>query len=253
MSVATRDWLPTTPVAVHAPRHLLVPGPRRAPDDAPRLLLPVPRPPSDPVRRVPGVRHFPDTGVHALVAVPAVLRPELVAPEEVLVLPRARRPVGRLLGSLALDLLALAGLATSGLTAYAATHSLHPLVVRSGSMEPGVRTGSMVLVRDVPATSLQPGDVAAVKRPDGTTVTHRVVAVSREGALAQLVLKGDANKAQDADPVTAHTAGLLVWNVPAVGRAAAWTASAQGGFALGSVVGGVGALSLQRRSRGPRG
>jgi signal peptidase len=147
----------------------------------------------------------------------------------------------------ALNLAALIGIGMSGVTAYAATHQLHPLVVRSGSMEPTIKTGSMVLVRTIPAAAIRVGDVVAVRRPDGVTVTHRVQSLSRDGALAQLILKGDANKTRDPEPVSVASAGRLVWSAPVVGRFAAFTASARGGFLLGCIVTAV-LLSLRRRS-----
>jgi signal peptidase len=159
-----------------------------------------------------------------------------------------RRSTGSrvILGTL-LNLAALLGMAMTGVTAYAATHGMHPLVVRSGSMEPLVHTGSMVLVRTVPAAQVHVGDVVAVKRPDGVTVTHRVVSMTRSGPFAELILKGDANQAVDPAPVTITSAGRLVWTAPLLGRAAAWTASARGGFLLGCVVTGC-LLSVRRRS-----
>ncbi|MCW2599185.1 MAG: signal peptidase [Frankiales bacterium] len=151
-----------------------------------------------------------------------------------------------MLGTL-LNLASLLGLSMTAVTVYAATHGLHPLVVRSGSMEPTIPTGSMVLIQKIPASAIRVGDVVAVKRPDGVTVTHRVRSLSRSGDLAQLVLKGDANKTIDPDPVTVASGGRLVWTAPLLGRIAAWTASARGGFVLGCVVTGV-LVSLRRRA-----
>lgn len=181
--------------------------------------------------------------------VPAELLPAPRAAEhDRLPVPRqVRRRTKRLVLGGLLNLAALLGLLMISLTVYAATHHLHPLVVRSGSMEPLIPTGGMVLVQTIPAAAVRVGDVVAVKRPDGVTVTHRVQSLSRSGDLAQLVLKGDANKAKDPDPVTVATAGRLVWSAPLIGRLAAWSASARGGFALGCVVTAV-LLSLRRRS-----
>jgi signal peptidase len=161
--------------------------------------------------------------------------------------PGKRHLASRVILGTLLNLAALLGVGMTGLTIYAATHHLHPLVVRSGSMEPLVHTGGMVLVQTIPASDIRVGDVVAAKRPDGVTVTHRVVRISRDGELANLILKGDANKAVDPDPVPVARVGRLVWSAPLIGRVAAWTASARGGFVLGCLVTGV-LLSLRRRS-----
>lgn len=184
--------------------------------------------------------------------------PTAAAAHDAVLVPTPRRPspcpdraplrhrASRLALGLLLDVAAGLGLLMTGVTGYAVTHHLHPLVVRSGSMEPLIHTGGMVLVRTVPASQVRVGDVVAVRRPDGVTVTHRVVSLTRRGPLAQLVLKGDANETVDPFPVTVASAGELVWNAPGLGRVAAWTASARGGFVLGCVVTAV-LLGLRRR------
>jgi signal peptidase I len=138
-----------------------------------------------------------------------------------------------------LTVAALVGIACIGVTAAAAYTGLRPLVVRSGSMEPTIATGSMVLVRTIPARDIRVGDVVAVDRPDRTRVTHRVVTVEHRGATAQLVLKGDANTDPDPAPVVVTEAGRLVMTAPLLGRVGAFLSSARGGFALGWVVAAV--------------
>lgn len=155
-------------------------------------------------------------------------------------------PVGRL-GDWLLTLAALLGVAVLAVTIGAHVTGVTPLVVRSGSMEPLISTGGMVLVRTVPAGEIAVGDVVAVDRPDGTRVIHRVLSVEHAGATSTLTLKGDANEDPDPQPITVDDAGLLVWTVPSVGRVAAFLASAKGGFVLGCVITGVALTTLRRR------
>ena len=162
--------------------------------------------------------------------------------------PRHAKPTaagGRGLDHL-LTVLALVGIVMTGLTVFAAHAGLRPLVVRSGSMEPTIPTGAMVLVRDVKAPEIRVGDVLAVERPDHTRVTHRVVSVEHTGATASLVLKGDANKDADPEPVAVAHAGRLVTTLPVAGRVGAFLSSARGGFVLGCLFAGV-ALAVLRR------
>ena len=97
-----------------------------------------------------------------------------------------------------------------------------PRVILSGSMEPRIHVGDIVVTRPVPAASLHEGQVVTVSDPDhpGRTRTHRVL---RREVGGVLVLKGDAN--QDADstrvPVS-DVRGLGVVRVPYVGLPASW-------------------------------
>lgn len=167
------------------------------------------------------------------VAGPAVLAP---------VTGWARRGLSELL----LTGAALLGLVVMGLTVFAVATGLQPLVVRSGSMEPTVATGGMVLVRAVPPTDIRVGDVVAVERPDRTRVLHRVLDVSHQGATAELVLKGDANEDPDPEPVIVSEASELVYATPVIGRVSTFLASAKGGFVLGSVATAVLMVVLRR-------
>lgn len=160
--------------------------------------------------------------------------------------PSAVRPGSRL-GDRLLTLAALIGIAVMTLTVGAHVSGYQPLVVRSGSMEPTVPTGSMVLVRSVPVQDIAPGDVVSVVRPDGTRVMHRVLTVAPAGAAVSLTLQGDANDDPDPAPVVVTSALELVGTVPAVGRAAAFLASAKGGFVLGCLITGIGMTSTRRR------
>lgn len=159
-----------------------------------------------------------------------------------------RTPASRL-ADLALTLAAVLGLVVLGITVTAHATGLRPLVVKSGSMEPTIPTGGMVLVRTIPASEIRVGDVVAVDRPDNTRVTHRVVTVVPQGATALLTLQGDANEDPDPQPVVTDEAGKLVLTVPSIGRVSAFLASAKGGFVLGVIMTSV-ALPVLRRREG---
>lgn len=74
------------------------------------------------------------------------------------------------------------------------------LVVTSGSMEPTIKAGDMVLVRRIQTREVKKDDVLVLPVPDspGLRYAHRVISVSQE--LNGLVLKtqGDANPNPDA-------------------------------------------------------
>ena len=164
--------------------------------------------------------------------------------------PKAAK-AGSRLADVLLTLAAVLGLVVLGITVTAHFTGLRPLVVKSGSMEPTIPTGGMVLVRTIPAADIQVGDVVAVERPDRTRVTHRVTGIVLEGATGQLTLKGDANEDPDPLPVSVTSAGKLVLSVPSIGRVSAFLASAKGGFVLGCLFTAAALPVLRRRESRP--
>lgn len=72
--------------------------------------------------------------------------------------------------------------------------------VLSGSMEPEMKTGSIIFVKLTDADQLfYENDVITFKTKDNMTVTHRIKQVNNEGE--SFVTKGDANDGLDIEPV----------------------------------------------------
>ena len=89
------------------------------------------------------------------------------------------------------------------------------LIVRSGSMEPAISTGGIVIV-DRDARSPLVGTIASFRQLDGSLVTHRVVGMDG----TRYVTRGDANRTND--DVTrpgATVYGSFVLTLPLVGYA----------------------------------
>jgi signal peptidase I len=152
------------------------------------------------------------------------------------------------MGEIALTLGALLGVAVMAITLIASHTGIRTLVVRSGSMEPTIATGSMVLVQRIDATEIRVGDIVAVERPDHTRVTHRVLSLQPKGETVELTMKGDANEDPDPFPVTVRRADRLVWQAPVIGRTVAWLATAQGGFIMGAIATALATRASGRRS-----
>lgn len=94
-----------------------------------------------------------------------------------------------------------------------------PVVVTSGSMEPSVSVGDVLLVDTTPANTISQRSIVVFERPDGSAVAHRVFSV--EGN--ELVTKGDANPSPDTDRVvTADVVGVARVLVPLIGLPAVW-------------------------------
>lgn len=101
--------------------------------------------------------------------------------------------------------------------------------VISGSMEPAIPIGSLVLVKPEEAASIQEDDVIAFysKRDTGAIITHRVV--ENQIAAGRLVTKGDANEEEDINPVEYdQLLGKVTLSVPWLGMVLQGAASPAG-------------------------
>ncbi len=91
-------------------------------------------------------------------------------------------------------------------------------IVRSGSMEPAIMTGGLVVVR--PADVYAVGDVITFGKDTATQVptTHRIIEKRGEGARTTYITQGDANNAPDGAPI-AHRdiIGAVAFTMPYAG------------------------------------
>jgi signal peptidase len=129
----------------------------------------------------------------------------------------SRGPLRRV-GSLVLSLLMLISLA-GFLFLAVGPHVLgyRTSTMLTGSMDPGIAPGDVVVTAPRPAQDVQVGDVISYQIPieDHRVETHRVTEVDRaaDGTLS-IRTKGDANA--NVDPWTAVLAEDTVWEVQAV-------------------------------------
>ncbi|GAA4824847.1 signal peptidase I [Nocardioides caeni] len=92
-----------------------------------------------------------------------------------------------------------------------------PLVFGSGSMSPAYEAGDLGVAREVPAASLEVGDVVSVPTSDGGLVTHRIVDVAPAGEQFLLTLQGDTNNVPDADRYLVSSADRVDLGIPHLG------------------------------------
>ena len=118
------------------------------------------------------------------------------------------------LGNVVLWVLAALGLASVLVWGATKLGYLQPLVVISGSMEPGIMTRDLLVDVRTPTSDLRVGDVASIYNPiTQNLVTHRVVAIEKSaGSSWEIRMKGDANASEDGG---AYVVGDHVWT-PAV-------------------------------------
>lgn len=97
------------------------------------------------------------------------------------------------------------------------------LSVESGSMEPSIRQGSVIVT--TPESMPAVGAVVTYRHPldPNILITHRVVGYEGEGDDLHLVTQGDANNAPDSDPVPLDAVvGQVRFAIPGLGRIIGW-------------------------------
>lgn len=136
---------------------------------------------------------------------------------------RDRGLPSRLLRRAASAVLALAVLGAIALalalTVVPAVAGGRTMTVLSGSMEPAISTGSVVVTKPVDPLTLNAGEVITFSTPgaDGGVdlVTHRIARISETERGRLFVTKGDANQTEDVEPVrAANIQGALWYHVP---------------------------------------
>ncbi|WP_436699897.1 signal peptidase I [Nocardioides sp. BYT-33-1] len=127
--------------------------------------------------------------------------------------------------------------------------NLTPLVFSSGSMAPTYDAGALGVARQVDAADLAVGDVVSVRDDADRRVTHRIAALTHDGEVAVLTLRGDANDLADAQAYRVEQADQVVLGVPYAGYVLNAAASP---FGLAVVALLVGASLLLGFDRGRR-
>ena len=93
---------------------------------------------------------------------------------------------------------------------------IKPYIVRSGSMENEIKTGSVAYVNTkIGVQEIQVGDIIAFK-VGNEQVTHRVIAINEDNTFTT---KGDANETEDMAPVMFENyRGKTIFSIPYLGR-----------------------------------
>jgi signal peptidase len=125
----------------------------------------------------------------------------------------------------------------------------HTDVVLTGSMQPMLRPGDVVLYQPMPAGRMQPGQIMLVHDPahPGHLLSHRFV---RRLADGQMITRGDANGHDDSTPVPdSSVIGLARIDIPRVGLPVIWWSQGHRGRTVVTAIGLIAAVLLA--SSGP--
>ena len=101
-----------------------------------------------------------------------------------------------------------------------AMFSYKSYIVYSGSMEPAILTGAVVVDKTISPVKLKPGDIITFRAPTGEQrlITHRIVAIVDQNGVTGFRTKGDANRTEDTELVPWNlVVGKYVYNVPFIG------------------------------------
>ena len=101
--------------------------------------------------------------------------------------------------------------------------------VLSGSMEPEMQTGSVILIQQAKNTAgFKKGDVITFKTKDNLLITHRIIDVQSEGQ--SYITQGDSNNGPDVEPVPAQNivGKYSGFTIPYAGYALHYLNSGQG-------------------------
>ena len=94
---------------------------------------------------------------------------------------------------------------------------IKPFVVLSGSMEPAIFTGDLVIVKTIEPAKLKMGDIISFKE-DKSVITHRIIEVTEKDGEPAFITKGDANNAVDQSAVTyAQVEGIYIRRINNLG------------------------------------
>jgi len=97
---------------------------------------------------------------------------------------------------------------------------IKPFVVVTGSMEPAIYGGDLVITKTVDPSKLKPNDIISFK--DGNSViTHRIKELTEKDGEPAFITQGDANNAADENPVAySQVEGIHLFKIGRLGNLA---------------------------------
>lgn len=125
---------------------------------------------------------------------------------------------------LVLNVAAGGGLLCIVLVILAITMNITLIMFKTGSMAPTIPAGSVALVQEIPASSIEVGDVLTVDRARKLPVTHRVTSINPPGPVDSrtFTMRGDANTLEDAEPYTAKNVRIMRGHIPGLAAIIVW-------------------------------
>lgn len=91
-------------------------------------------------------------------------------------------------------------------------------VIISGSMEPNINIGDIVITKKLDESELSVGDVISYRKGQNV-ITHRIVRINVEGGEWSVVTKGDNNNTDDDEKILySNIEGKVIQRIPKIGK-----------------------------------
>ena len=96
---------------------------------------------------------------------------------------------------------------------------VQPTVIYSGSMQPTLQVGDLVIIKKTPIDTLQKGDIIQyIKQNTSIPIVHRIHNIINKDGTKLYITKGDANNAPDSTPVhPKQITGKSIIIIPKIG------------------------------------
>lgn len=115
--------------------------------------------------------------------------------------------------------------------------------VMTGSMEPEIPVGSLVIIKPVPYEDINTGDdITFVRDSNLTLVTHRVIA--KDDETHYITTQGIANNSPDKPTSFANVVGKVVLHIKYIGYLVIWTSTLKGKIICGIIIAALVAFSI---------
>ena len=103
------------------------------------------------------------------------------------------------------------------------------MIVLSGSMEPTIMKGDLIIVKKANSNYLKTKDIIAFRNEDKTITSHRIIKVDKIDGKLYFKTKGDNNNTMDEDVVVAKDIeGIYVSRIPELGNFLMYIQTIQG-------------------------
>lgn len=121
-----------------------------------------------------------------------------------------------------------------GVTVLRGFFGMNFMAVKTPSMEPDLPVGCLVVIKPVPFEDIHIGDdITFLLNSSGTTVTHRVIDIDKEG---YITTQGLSNNTSDAPITYDRVLGKVVFSVDKIGKWFIFLSTASGKIIAVSMV-----------------
>jgi len=95
---------------------------------------------------------------------------------------------------------------------------IKPFMVATGSMEPAIYGGDLVVAKTVDPADLKVRDIISFKEGE-SVITHRIIEMTEKNGEPVFITQGDANNTEDGNPVTyAQVEGIVLFKIRGLGN-----------------------------------